>query len=300
MSEKCLLLQIKTKTMNLIVDSGSTKADWCITDGGLLVSQTKTDGINPVFQSDGEIMDLLEEALEKMGNAKSIDRVYFYGAGVRENTVEKLYLDIEFVFITNNLNTNTLKICVEGDLMGAARALLKDSEGIACILGTGANSCLYDGKKIVDNVPPMGYILGDEGSGAVLGKTLLNAMYKRRLPKEILDGFEAKYEMSLNDIIDKVYREPKANRFLASLSPFVKSNIADGAVEQMVVEHFESFFRNNVASYGRRDLPVSFVGSIAYYFEQQLKEAASHEGFTVGTIVKSPLYGLVDYHSAMS
>ena len=173
-------------------------------------------------------------------------------------------------------------------MLGAARALFGNDEGIACILGTGANSCLYDGNKIVSNVSPMGYILGDEGSGAVLGKTFINLLYKDHHEKDIIE-FERETGLTQSDIIQKVYREAMPNRFLASLAPYIKSVSSHEWVHEMIVDCFRLFFRHNVSHYNRPDLPCSFVGSIAFYFEEELRQAAKKEGSFIVKIMKEPL-----------
>ena len=179
------------------------------------------------------------------------------------------------------------------DLLGAARALCGHNCGIASILGTGANSCLYDGRRIVANTPALGYILGDEGSGAVLGRRFLNALYKGVLSKEIRDSFEAETGLTMAAIIDRVYRQPLANRFLASLSEFIHRHLDDEAVREIVISNFDDFFLRNIVPYGRRDLPVSFVGSIAWHYQSELQASAIRQGFTLGTILKTPIEGLL-------
>ena len=197
------------------------------------------------------------------------------------------------------LQTVLPKATVEAhnDLLGAARAVCGQSPGIACILGTGANSCLYDGDDIVQNTPPLGYILGDEGSGAVLGRRFLNALYKGFMPDSVIADFQKDINMTMGEVITHVYRHPMANRFLASLSPFISSHLHEPTVRQLVIDSFRDFFRRNLVQYGRNDLPVGFVGSVAFHYEAQLKEAAASEGYTVGCILKSPINGLVTYHS---
>ena len=182
------------------------------------------------------------------------------------------------------------------DLMAAARALCQHEAGMACILGTGANSCLYDGEKIVQNTPALGYILGDEGSGSVLGRMFLNAIFKNPLFADIRDEFLQANKMTQADIIRKVYREPMANRWLASLSPFIHDHLAVPVVRQLVVDNFCEFFRKNLRPYQRLDLPVHFVGSMAHHFSKQLEEAAQEEGFIMGNILQSPIEGLLEYH----
>ena len=173
--------------------------------------------------------------------------------------------------------------------MAAAHAVCGTEEGIACILGTGANSCLYDGVKIVRNVSPLGYILGDEGSGAVLGKLFINALFKGDMPENLRTEFLELSGFTLDDIIRRVYREPMANRWLASLSPFIHSHLDSRQVNDLVVANFVDFFKKNVDHYSRKDLPVGAVGSVAYYYKEQLEEAAMRCGYRLGRIVKNPM-----------
>lgn len=191
----------------------------------------------------------------------------------------------------------TQKIEVHSDLMAAARALCQHEEGIACILGTGANSCLYDGNDIVKNTPALGYILGDEGGGAVLGRLFMNAIFKNPAFAEIRDSYLKKTKLTQADIINKVYREPMANRFLATTSLYISEHIDNPLLRNLVVQNFRQFFRNNIVPYQRPELPVHFVGSMAHHYKDLLDEAAKAEGFQLGTVMKSPMEGLVSYHS---
>lgn len=274
--------------MILIADSGSTKTDWALVDSPG-VSVVHTQGISPVHQSREDISRIIQDELKsQLGNAVVTD-VRFYGSGVRpelESVVEAVLRD-SF--------TSVASVEAHSDMLGAARALCGKSEGIACILGTGANSCYYDGNTIAGNTPAMGYILGDEGSGAWIGKRFLHDLYKEILPKNVLGEFEAETGLSLPLIINKVYREPMANRFLASLSPFVHSHKDEAGVRQMLIEGFSDFLNFNILPYERKDLSVSFVGSIAYFFEAELREAAEITGFTIGTIERSPLDGMIRF-----
>ena len=272
----------------LIADSGSTKTEWDL--DGLRI---KTQGINPFHQDDDTIRAILcDELLPQLYSHCSVSefsslKVSFYGSGVRPELEEKI------VRLLSEAFPEAKQIDAHSDLLGAAIALCGHSEGIACILGTGANSCLFDGQRIVKNTPPMGYILGDEGSGAVLGIRFLNALYKDRLPHTILSDFEAYIGMNLAQVIDRVYRQPLANRWLASLSEFIHAHMDEPLIEALVVENFRDFLRYNVDPYGRRDLPVSALGSIAYYYQSQFLEALKSEGYTVGKILRGPLDGLV-------
>ena len=182
------------------------------------------------------------------------------------------------------------------DLLGAARALCGHNYGIASILGTGANSCLYDGKNILQHTPALGYILGDEGSGAVMGKRFLHDLYCGLLSEDLKAEFEKKTKLTLPEIINRVYRQPLANRFLASLTEFIHDHLSDPDVEDLVRQSFIDFIRIYIAPYEHQYLPLSFVGSIAHYFTDQLSEAVESEEYTLGTILRNPIEGLVEYH----
>lgn len=270
--------------MILLADSGSTKTDWVLvnkSDGGIVAS-IHTPGINPVHQHPDVIRQSIPMDL-------TADEVYFYGAGCTptHTPMMKALLAERFPKAT---------IEVQSDLMAAARALCGREEGIACILGTGANSCLYDGKRIVQNTPALGYILGDEGSGAVLGRMFMNAIFKNPALSAVRDDFLQQQQQSLTDIIRHVYREPMPNRFLASTSLYIAKHSDHPLLHDIVVSNFRHFFSRNVAPYQRTDLPVQFVGSMAYYYPQQLSEAALAEGFVLGRVLKSPMEGLMAYH----
>lgn len=272
--------------MKIITDSGSTKTDWRIEidDASEVVLTTK--GINPYYMDDSSIQHILDAELmpqlKPIGSIDDVRAVEFYGAGCTPAMSPKVQCVLECFF-------SSAIVLVASDLLGAAKSLCGDSEGIACILGTGANSCLYDGQNIVSNVSPMGFILGDEGSGAVLGKTFLNELYKGD-HRDLIPVFEKECNLTNASIIQKTYREPFPNRFLASLSPFIAEYMAkEEWIEAMVIDCFRNFFKRNVQHYHRSELPVHFVGSVAFYYEQQLREAAKLEGFNVGVIKKSPL-----------
>jgi len=277
----------------LIADSGSTKTDWVCFQPGSETPQIEvhTVGLNPFHVSDNEILSVFNhELLPQLGDTK-IDSVYFYGSGVRPEVEDRMEGLIRQVFPS----AHTVE--AHSDLLGACRALCGGQSGIACILGTGANSCVYDGKEIVHNTPALGYILGDEGSGAVLGKHLLHDLYTGVLSQNIKAAFERETGMQLSEIINKVYRQPQANRFLASLSEFIHRHLDDEGIRQLVYTTFNDFCSYHLARYGRRDLSVSFVGSIAWYYQEQLTLILQMQGYEVGTIMQSPLQGLVAYHS---
>lgn len=281
--------------MIFIADSGSTKTDWCLCNDGAVVS-LQTQGINPYHQTEEAIeLVLSEELMPQLEQHRDTDAheplgVIFYGAGCANVTANKRVEDA----IRKVMGVSD--ITVYSDLLGAARALCGHEEGIACVLGTGSNSCLYDGKKIIANVSPLGYILGDEGSSAVLGRRLLGDCLKKQLPEPLCAEFLAEYKLTPEIILEKVYREPLANRFLASLTPFLSKHRDVPEVHTLLVDSFVDFFVRNVKQYRRPWLPIHFVGSIANAFAGELKEAAESLGMELGTIMQSPIEGLVKYH----
>jgi N-acetylglucosamine kinase-like BadF-type ATPase len=276
--------------MNLIADSGSTKTSWVLFSEDSSPLFIHTQGINPIHQDEETVKGILQKELMPQLSGRTIDEIFFYGSGVRpteEALMQRLLQEV----------TGVSRVEAKSDLLGAARALCGHDEGLACILGTGSNSCLFDGHRIVMNTSPLGYILGDEGSGAVLGIKLLNALYKGMLPDTVLRDFEEEQGVTLADIINRVYRQPLANRYLASLSPFVHSHLHLSSISELVVNNFQEFIRRNVVPYGRRDLPLSAVGSVAFYYREQLQMAVEREGFVLGNIEQSPLQRLMSYHS---
>ena len=273
--------------MKLIADSGSTKTDWVLLDDqGQSSGNIKTDGINPFHQSEQTVLSILDRV-----DTPPVDAVYFYGSGLRPELrpVMQRLLASRFA--------SAMTIEAESDLLGAARALYGNEPGLACILGTGANSCLYDGVNIVENTPPLGYILGDEGSGAVLGRNFINALYKGALPVSLRETFEQDTQLTLADVVQKVYREPMANRWLASLSSFIyQHKDTCHELSMLVVQGFRDFIQRNILPYHRPDLPLSATGSIAYYYQTELAHAASLEGLRLERVEASPISGLVRFH----
>lgn len=282
--------------MKLIADSGSTKVEWCVLDYDKPVKQIFTSGFNALMLTEEEIAQYLDdELMSQLGDlAGEITEVYFYGAGCIDDEVCRNVRRA----IRQNLNVATIE--AHSDLLGAARALFGDKEGIACILGTGSNSCYYNGHEIKDHVSPLGFILGDEGSGAVLGRHLIGDVLKHQLPRELCDRFLDEYNLERAAIIRRVYKEPSPNRFLASVTPFLLKNIEEPAIHRLVLNEFKSFFVRNVAQYDRyRTLPVSFVGSIAYLYRPVLDEAAAALDAKIDDVIKTPMEGLIRYHSSL-
>ena len=291
--------------MILIADSGSTKTDWVIVTNAAEPVVINTQGINPVHQSREQIVNILRDEFQsRMGADPDVRKlrssailtpqfpmaVYFYGSGIRPEMEKSMRGVLEETF------PQAITVEAHSDLLGAARALCGHECGIASILGTGANSCLYDGKTIVEHTPALGYILGDEGSGAALGKRFIHDLYGGKLSDEMKTTFEKEMRLDLAEIINRVYRQPLANRFLASLSDFISNHREDKGVHEVLINNFVDFINYHIAPYNRRDLPVSFIGSIAWHYQEELLEAAQRAGFVVGTSLKSPLGGLLRYH----
>ena len=278
--------------MILIADSGSTKVDWSVVDNGKVVKRAFTKGINPFFQSEEEISNEIETTLILQLDTQDFDAVYFYGAGCTFDKVEIVKRAIQ-------KNIKVIKeVEVSTDMLAAARGLCGYSSGIACIMGTGSNSCYYDGKNIVDNVSPLGFILGDEGSGAVLGKLFVSDLLKNQLTPGLKEKFLEQFNLTTGDIIDRVYRKPFPNRFLSTFSPFISENLEDTTVRTLVMTSFKSFLKRNVMQYKNYDrLPIQFVGSVAFHFQEILKEAVEVMNMKPGKIIQSPMEGLIKYHS---
>ena len=285
--------------ITLIVDSGSTKTSWCFAflpntksaDGARTVT---TEGLNPAVMSaeEGEekIAKALSHCLQSLSiSAADVDNVFFYGAGCIAGRAGVVSESIQSILVD-------AKIYVADDLLGAARALCGHKAGIACILGTGSNSCLYDGENIVAHTPALGYVLGDEGSGAVLGRKFLNAVLKQTLPENICKRFLQESGLDMAEIINRVYRSPAPNRFLASMSKYIHGYLDEKEVRDIVIDNFEDFIRNNILAYGDEFRTINVVGSIAFHYKEQLTEAASRNGFQIGKIIKSPIEGLIEYH----
>ena len=307
--------------MILLADSRSTKVHWCLVTASGQCSDVFTDGINPLFQtSDAMRNSISNQLLPQIAPllwAGTLTHVFFYGAGCTPEKKVFVKKALEGIF-------KKAEVHVESDMLGAARGLLGHEAGVACILGTGSGSCFYNGESIEWCVPSLGYILGDEGSAAVLGKRLVGDLLKNQLDPmtndqspmtNLKDLFFKEYNTSMADIIEKVYRQPFPNRFLAKLSKFCADHIDDKRIHDLVYDHFVQFIRRNLVQYfnpiTRNEVnralaaenhqspmatPVGFVGSIAYYYRPILEEAMQAEGLPLGTVLQDPIEGLKRYH----
>lgn len=277
--------------MIIVADSGSTKTDWVLGDVAV-----NTKGINPVRDTKEEILQVIStELMPKLclhfntKDAHSLVRaIHFYGAGCINPYSQTVYDALQELFPETDIH-------IYSDMLGAARGLCGNEEGIACILGTGSNSCLCHGGEIIENISPLGYILGDEGSGAVLGRIFLSEMLKGEL-KELWPRFQMDYHLEVTDIINHVYRQPQPNRFLASIVPFIKIHKDNPNVREMLVAEFTRFLQRNVLPYGRPHLPINFVGGVANNFQHEIALACQNCSLHMGNILDRPGYNLWKYH----
>lgn len=280
--------------MLLIADSGSTKTTWSILNNNpedtIFI---ETSGINPFYQNATEIYEVLKQ--EFNSTKKEFDAICFYGAGCANDSTKKTVKNaLDRFFISSHIR-------VESDLMAAAHALCQYQEGIACILGTGSNSCYYDGQKIIDHVPPLGFILGDEGSGAVIGKQFLSDILKNQMPNDLTEQFFKTFKTNTADILSHIYKESFPNRYAAGFTRFIAENISHPKLQELVESSFDLFLKRNVLQYAKATvLPIHFTGSIAYVFRQTLKNVLAKHHLTSGKILKNPTEGLINYHLKIS
>jgi N-acetylglucosamine kinase-like BadF-type ATPase len=278
--------------MILLADGGSTKVDWRLVDGVKEIKQISTKGANPFFRSREEISEEIKAVLKPILNGYAIKSVHFFGAGCANQEKNAIVRDA----IADNINTSDIEVGT--DLIAAARGLCGTNKGIACILGTGSNSCFYDGEEIKENISPLGYVLGDEGSGAVLGRLFVGACLKNQLTKGLKEKFLKEYDLNPGTILDKVYKQPLANRFLASFSPFIVQNIQDKTIYSLVYNAFKEFFVKNVMQYDYKNNDVHFTGSVAYHYSDLLRKVSADLNIKTGTIAQSPMEGLIKYYAS--
>jgi N-acetylglucosamine kinase-like BadF-type ATPase len=275
--------------MYLIADSGSTKTTWCLMNRDKCIHTCSTSGINPFQLSVEDIVRVLET--ECTVPSVGITKIWFYGAGCAFPDKNRIVADA----LSRHFGVSDIQI--NSDLLAAARSLCGNRAGIACIMGTGSNSCHYDGKEIIQNVSPLGYVLGDEGSGNAIGRKLLADVLKNQLPEEIRKTFFDTYPVTTGEILDNVYRKPFPNRYLAQYAKFVSANIAHPEMKALASNCFREFFSRNVMQYeAAQRLPIHFTGSVAFYFSDIIRTIVGEFGWTAGNIVREPMEGLIDYH----
>ena len=276
--------------VTLIADSGATKAEWCLLNNGkkkILFTQ----GISPYFLNTDQIAELVtKELIPKLRNV-TIEHIFYYGTGCSNvENAKSIKKALTKVFPKAQVNVNT-------DLMGAARAVCGNEKGVACILGTGSNSCYYNGKKIVRNSPGIGYVLGDEGSGAYLGKKVLQYYLYNTFDEDLRSRFDAKYVTTTSEILDNVYKKPLPNKYLASFTLFLVENRGHYMIENIIEDGLNDFFFQHLCKYNEVwKYPVSFIGSVAFGFKDVIEQLCSSYEFELGTVLKNPMEGLITYH----
>ncbi|MBC7687286.1 MAG: N-acetylglucosamine kinase [Aquabacterium sp.] len=277
--------------IKLIADSGSTKAEWCMLDGKKKKT-VYTQGISPYFLNTQQIEAIIAKELK--GKLKGVEpaEVFYYGTGCSNPAnVKSVKKALQNVF-------PQAQISVTHDLMGAAKALCGNEKGVACILGTGSNSCYYNGKKIVKNSPGLGFILGDEGSGAYLGKKVVQYFLYNTYDPDLMDRFNAKFNTNAVEILEAVYKMPLPNRYLAGFTSFLVENRGHYMIENIIEDGFNEFFFQHVYKYKESwTMPVNFIGSVAYGFKDVLQEMCSTYELQLGKVLKNPMDGLIKFHS---
>lgn len=276
--------------MKIIAESSSTRTEWSIVDGATVVENAFTEGLNPYFQTRREISHIIRLELPKSFFKKRWEHVHFYGSGcanISKNKIMESSLVAQF----------KTPVTVESDLLGAARGLLIREPGLACILGTGSNSCTYDGDKITRNVRPLGFILGDEGSGAALGKHFVSDCLKGLAPRELAEEFYTRFNLNPDEITDIVFSAPLPNRTLSTYSFFLADHLDNEYVNRLVYNCIMSFFQRNIRSYDFGKNELSFVGSVACTYADILRQVAADFGASIKKIIPRSMPGLIEFHS---
>lgn len=276
--------------MKLIADGGSTKASWCLVRPGEEPLYFSTEGYNPYYVDSPYIQRSLHKTLPAEVPRAAVTEVHFFGAGCEPSTEAVISTALRALF-------ENAAVSVGSDLLASAKALLGNRPGFAAILGTGTNTCIYDGTAVTHSIDPLGYMLGDEGSGSYIGKKLLIAYCREYLPAHLHRQFFATYGLTKEQIMERVYKDPLANRFCAGFAKFVKQHLDDTFVYQLASDAFHDFFRALVCQYpGYAGYTLNCAGSIAFYFEDVLKETAASYGMATGRIIQDPIQGLAEYY----
>lgn len=277
--------------MILIVDSGASKSDWAIVENGKVLKILHSKGISPIFHSSEYIFELVQEVFVKENLVNQIRNIFFYGAGCIKGHNSDIVESGLSRFFKNSI------IDVQADMIGVARALFGKDEGIACILGTGANSCKYNGLTIIERIPTLGFILGDECSGAYLGKTLINNYFKRIMPSDLANSFKEEFNPDEKEILERVYKQESPSKYLASFVPFLKKNLHHEYVIDLLENALQAFISNNIAKYENyKKYNIGFIGSVSFHFSEILKQVAVKNGLKVVKILERPIEGLIKYH----
>ncbi len=278
--------------MKLVIDCGSTKADWAIINDSELIKVFKTEGFNPNYTDKEAILEIVSGGVSCDDYVKCISEIFFYGSGCGNEANCKIVKDVlSSVYVNANVS-------VTHDMMATCYALFGKGKGIACILGTGSNSCYYNGVDIEDKAVSLGYVLGDEGSGSHLGKVLVHDYFYNRLPAELSERFEREYDVNLKSLLDNIYHNNNVSRYLASFAKFLYDNKEHEFIYDMCYRCFDEFVEYFIVKYElAKHMEIGFVGSIAYYFQDIIKRCLEDKGLRLGKVLKSPIEGLIDFHS---
>lgn len=276
--------------MKILVDSGATKANWVAVSAGKIVHQLQTQGISPYFLSDEGIVDVLREVRRSI--PEPVQELYFYSTGCKaEDQKRRMNELLRLLF------QEATQVQVETDMFAAARAAAQHEAGIVCILGTGSNACRYDGQQIVETAGGLGFILGDEGSGAAIGKELIRAFLNREMPEALCEELNKQYHLTRDNILQSVYQLPYPNRFLATFAPFAFEHRGEPSIREVLDRQFSLFFKRCVLLLeGSQGLPIHFVGSIAAYFKEEITHNALPFGLHLAQFQQDPMPGLIQYH----
>ena len=278
--------------MHIIADSGSTKTDWALCHKNVTVTRIETVGFNPYYYTSDVLSKIIDSQLLPTMSGKEVSAIYFYGSGCSTKQNKKIIVDALKPGFKN------ASIQIHHDLLGAARSLFGKTQGIAGILGTGSNSALFDGNEITHNVASLGYFFGDDGSGSNLGKRLINDYLKDEMPSDVKNIFDEKFGYSFDYILSQIYNENGPVKFFASFSPFIKDHIHSEYLENLVRTAFTDFFQLNICRYPDfNKMPIKFIGSIAFIFEEILTEVARSLNCNIVAIEKNPMDGLIKYHT---
>ncbi len=276
--------------MIIIADSGGSKIDWRLLKKNNTIVQANSPGFNPYYQPLHHLVSIVDEHLVPKVD-EAVEKIFYYGTGVSS---EKNQIIIQDAFAKYWPNA---RIEIGWDLLAAGRALCGTERGIACILGTGSNSCLYDGEKIIDNVANLGWILADEGSGTYIGKQFIFDYFRKDMPEKLAQQFQQRFPFSREEVLEKVYQGEKPGAFLASFSKFIFQHLKEPYCYQLIYNSFADFYQNNVMKYANyQNTKVHFTGSVAFYFSDVLRQVANDKGITVKNILEGPIAGLTLYH----
>jgi glucosamine kinase len=276
--------------MKILVDSGATKANWAAVQHGQIIHQIQTQGISPYFLSDEGIVDILREVRSKISDP--VQELHFYSTGCKaEDQRRRMHQLLRLMFQEATI------VNVETDLLAAARSMAQHQRGIICILGTGSNTCRYDGNEVVETAGGLGFILGDEGSGAAIGKALIQSFLNREMPEAMREDLSNQYHLTRDNILQSVYQLPYPNRFLSTFAPFAHEHRNNPLIKSILERQFRLFFERSVLLLEEsKILPIHFVGSVASFFEEEIRYSAAQIGLNLGNIQKDPMPGLILYH----